>query len=178
KGVLIAQVAVRFHCKRAAVFMSEPARNSWNVDATLNAAHCEQMPQVVMRDAIRAHLFARAIKRLLALTNTKHLGIRRFAWSFAPHSFKQRAGIGNQWHTAQLPILRAGACVTSHHDLARVKVNVPPSDLAGFTDSATRERQARRKISTVDRVPAVAFAHLCNQRVKLVHSRQGDLFAA
>ena len=74
-AVLAAQVAIGFHCQCAAVFVSKPARNSWNIDAAFDAARCEQMPQIVMRDAICADLLARAIKRLLAFANAKYFGV-------------------------------------------------------------------------------------------------------
>ena len=71
-AVLAPQMPVRFHCQRAAVFVSEPARNGRNIHAAFDAARREQMPQVVMRDAIRADFFARSIKRLLAFADTKY----------------------------------------------------------------------------------------------------------
>ena len=78
-AVLAPQMAVGFHCQRAAVFMSEPARNSRNIHAAFDAARREQMPQVVMRDAIRADFLARAIKRLLAFANSEYFRVQRFA---------------------------------------------------------------------------------------------------
>src|SRR5713101_5825500 len=42
--VLAPQVAVGFHCERAAVFVSQPARNSRNVHTCFNASRCKQMP--------------------------------------------------------------------------------------------------------------------------------------
>ena len=61
-AVFTPQVAIGFHRQRAAVFVSKPAGNSRNVHAAFDAARCEQVPQIVMRDAICADLFAGTIK--------------------------------------------------------------------------------------------------------------------
>ena len=36
EAMVLAQVAVRFHTQRAAVFVSKPTRNGWNVHAALD----------------------------------------------------------------------------------------------------------------------------------------------
>lgn len=69
-------MAVGFHCQAAAVFVPEPARDGRNIYARLDAARREQMPQIVMRDAIGAYFLARTIKRFLAFTDMKDLGIQ------------------------------------------------------------------------------------------------------
>src|SRR6266699_4756007 len=90
-AVFASQMTVRFHCQRAAVLVSKPPGNGRNIHAAFNAARREQVPQVVMCDAICADLLARAIKRLLAFADTEYFCLQRFAFSFAPHPFKQRA---------------------------------------------------------------------------------------
>ena len=60
-AMLIAQMAVGFHAQRAAVLMSEPARNRWNVHAGLNAACSEQVPQIVVGNAFHTGQFCRAV---------------------------------------------------------------------------------------------------------------------
>ena len=95
-----------------------------------------------MCDAICADFFARTIKCLLAFADAKYFCVQRFAFSFVPHSFKQCASIWNQRHTAQSPILCAGGCVPAHNNFARVKINIPPSDLFRLTNAASRECQA------------------------------------
>ncbi len=42
---------VSLHAQRAAILVSEPARNGWNIYAGFNAAGGEQMAQIVVRDA-------------------------------------------------------------------------------------------------------------------------------
>ena len=74
-AVLASQMPVSFHCQRAAVLVSKPAGDGRNVHAAFDAARSEQVPQVVMCDAIRADLFARAIKRLLAFANSKYFRV-------------------------------------------------------------------------------------------------------
>jgi hypothetical protein len=41
---------------------------------SLNTARGEQVPKIVMRNAVCACFFARSIKRLLALPNAEHFG--------------------------------------------------------------------------------------------------------
>ena len=61
-AVLAPQVAVRFHCQRASIFVPKPTRNGRNVHAAFDAARRKQMPQIVVRDAIRADFLRGAIK--------------------------------------------------------------------------------------------------------------------
>ena len=75
-AVLAPEVAVGFHCQRAAVFVSEPPGNGRNVHTTFNAARCKQVPQIVMCDAICADLFARAIKRLLTFADAEYFCVQ------------------------------------------------------------------------------------------------------
>src|SRR5437868_6838089 len=108
------------------------------------------MPQVVMRDAICADFLCRPIKRLLTFADQEYLCVQWLAETFAAHSLKQRARIGNQRNTAQLPIFRARLSVATHDDFARVKVHVSPSDLARLTNATTCERQACCEVGAVD----------------------------
>jgi hypothetical protein len=41
KAVILAQVPVRFHAQRAAVFVAKPTRNGENIDASFDANGCE-----------------------------------------------------------------------------------------------------------------------------------------
>src|SRR5215831_3283536 len=65
-AVFVAQVAVNAHGQCTAIFLSEPTRDSWNIHAGFDAACCKQMPQIVVRNAIRADLLTCTIERLLA----------------------------------------------------------------------------------------------------------------
>ena len=82
-----------------------------------------------MRDAICADLFTGAIKRLQALSDTKHFGVQRFAGTLASHPLKHSASIGNQRHTAQSPILRSRFGVAAHNDFASLKIDITPGNL-------------------------------------------------
>src|SRR5206468_3077196 len=55
--VLASQVPISFHGTRAAVFVPNPPRNGRNIHARLDAPCCEQMPQIMMCDAIHSDLF-------------------------------------------------------------------------------------------------------------------------
>jgi hypothetical protein len=74
-AVLTPQVTVGFHCQRAAVLVSKPARDGWNIHAALYAPRCKQVPQIVMRNAICANLFARSIKSFLAFVYAEYFGV-------------------------------------------------------------------------------------------------------
>jgi hypothetical protein len=155
-AVLAPQMAVGFHCQRAAILVSKPARDSRNIDTAFDAARGEQVPQIVMRNAICADFFARSIKRLLAFADAEYFRIQRLAGTFASHSLKQRVSVRNQRDAAQFPILRAGIGIDAHDDLACVKIHVSPCDFSRFDDATTCERQSRRQVCTVYRVATVA----------------------
>src|SRR5439155_16227002 len=108
------------------------------------------MPQVVMRDTIYVDLLAGSIKSFLTFPDAKYFCVERFVGTFTAHSLKQRARIGNQRNTAQLPILRSGLGVAAHNDLASVKIHVPPGDLARLTNATTCERQACCEVGAVN----------------------------
>src|SRR5260370_21348250 len=108
------------------------------------------MPQVVMRDAIRADLFARSIKSLLAFANAENFGFQRIAWSFAMHSLKQCARIWNQWNTPQFPILGAGVGIAADNDFTRLKIHIPPVYLTSFPFPPAGKCQASCKIGAAD----------------------------
>jgi len=119
--MLAPQVAVGFHCQRAAVFVSKPTGDGWYIHARFDAACRKQMSQIVMRDATRADLFARAIKRLLAFANTKDFRFQRLIPLFGSHPFKQRAGFGDHRNPAHLPIFRRRFGVASYHSFTALK---------------------------------------------------------
>ena len=75
KAVFVAQMSIRFHCQRPAVFVSQPAGNGRNVYAGFYAARREQVPQIMMSDALRSDFLTGAIQSFLRLTDTKHLYI-------------------------------------------------------------------------------------------------------
>jgi hypothetical protein len=102
-----------------------------------------------MCEAFRTDLFTRAIKRLLAFANGEYFGVQRFGFSFAPHPFKQRTPIGNQWHTAQFPILRASRNVAPHNNLASRKINIAPFQGIRFAQATSCERQTCREVGAI-----------------------------
>src|SRR6266513_1991873 len=71
-AMLAPQMTVRFHCQRAAVLVSKPPGNGRNIHAAFNAARGEQVPQVVMSDAICSDLFACTIKCFLTFAHSQH----------------------------------------------------------------------------------------------------------
>ena len=50
-GMLIAKVAVGFHCQRSAVLVSEPAGDGGNIYTGFDAGGSEQMAEVVVNDS-------------------------------------------------------------------------------------------------------------------------------
>src|SRR5207247_8631966 len=136
-------MSVGFHQERAAVLVSEPPRNGWNIDAALDAAGGEQMPQIVMRDAMGSDFLKSPIKSFLAFANLEHFGIKWFVWTFSAQSLKQCACIRNHGNpTPAFPALCSCHGVTAHHDLACLKIQVPPFQRVRFTLAHPRKRQA------------------------------------
>ena len=125
-AVLAAQVAVSFHCQCAAVSVSKPPGDGWNIHAGFDAARCKQVPQIVMCDAICADFLTSSIKGLLTFADTEYFCVQRLAGSFTSHAFKQSASLGNEGHAAQFPILRAGCCVAAHNDFASLEIRIAP----------------------------------------------------
>src|SRR5512133_1252595 len=87
-AVLTPQMPVRLHCECAPIFVSKPARYGRNIHTAFDAARREQMPQIVMGDAICAHLLACPIQRLLAFADAECFCVQRFARTVATHSLK------------------------------------------------------------------------------------------
>ena len=70
-AVLAPQMPVGFHGSGAAVFMCKPAGNGRNVHARFKTACYEQMPQIMMSDALGADLFTYTIKGLLTFADAE-----------------------------------------------------------------------------------------------------------
>ena len=54
--MFIAQVPIRFHAQRAAVFMPEPPGHGRNIHATLDANGREKVSKIVMSDSLHSDL--------------------------------------------------------------------------------------------------------------------------
>ena len=52
------------------------ATDRWNIDAALDALRCEQMPQIVMGDAMGADFLRCPINRFLAFADLEHFGVQ------------------------------------------------------------------------------------------------------
>jgi len=105
-----------------------------------------------MRDAIRADFSARAIKCLLAFCHAEHFLVQRSITTFAAHCLKKHPSIGNEWHSAQLPILRASLGVATHNNLAGFKIEVAPIKRVRFALPHSRDRQPQREVRAVARI--------------------------
>ena len=56
QAVILSQVSVRFHAKRTSVLMSEPTRDSRNIDAAFDANGREKVAEIVMSDSLHSDL--------------------------------------------------------------------------------------------------------------------------
>src|SRR5438046_9452648 len=90
--------------------------------------------------------------------------VQWFFGAFAAHPLKQRARIGNEWHSAQLPILRASLGVATHNNLADFKIEVALLKRVRFALPHSRDRQAQRTVRACTRIATVTRAHLVIQR--------------
>jgi hypothetical protein len=50
-GMGVTKVAVNFHRQRSSVVVTEPTRDGWNINASLNAPCCKQMAQIMVGDS-------------------------------------------------------------------------------------------------------------------------------
>lgn len=66
-AVLLPEVSVGLHRQRAAVGVPEPSRNGRNIDAGLDAAGREQVPQIVVNELFDLESRTRRPERSLAL---------------------------------------------------------------------------------------------------------------
>ena len=178
-AVLAPQVAVGFHCQRAAVFVSEPAGDGRNVHAAFDAARCEQVPQIVMRDAIRAD-FLHARSSAFWHSPTR----KTFASNGSPgrspriRSNSARAS-GISGTAAHCPILCGRFGVAAHNDLASFKVHVAPcrSDSASpFRQPVNANPRTKSAQSREHHAPACSTASTSLQ--ELVTARQRELLRA
>jgi len=65
------------------------------------------------------------------------------------HSLKESSGIGDHWHPAHRPILRAGFRIAAQDDFTGCKVQVAPAHRCRFAFTAIRERQAPQEIGAI-----------------------------
>jgi hypothetical protein len=132
-AVFPSQVAVSFHCQRAAVLVSEPARNSGNIYARFDAASREQVPEIVMRDAVRPYFFACSIKRFLTFTNAKDFCAQRL--------FERRRRIRS--NSSRVGIMGTGALPSSWYGFRSPRTTISPlsNQVRHSTAAASPSRQ-------------------------------------
>ena len=76
--MLIAQMAINFHRQSAAVFVTEPARNRWHINAAFNAPRGKQVAQVMVGKTSDPQLLAGSIDCALAFMNKHYWFVRKF----------------------------------------------------------------------------------------------------
>src|SRR5438874_11031661 len=103
----------------------------------------------MMNDARDTYLARCSIYRLLRFTYSKDFFVRRFTSALTAHSFKQRASIWNQRHSAYRPVLRSSLGIAANHNFARFKVHITPFDLSSFSFAAAGECQPTQEVGTV-----------------------------
>src|SRR5262249_1510253 len=92
----------------------------------------------------------RPVECFLAFANPEHFGIKWFVWTFSAQSLKQCACIRNHGNPAPaFPTLCACDRVTAHHDLACLKIQVPPLQRVRFTLSHPAIGQTLHEISAI-----------------------------
>src|SRR5262249_5484364 len=146
--------------------------------AAFDAPRCEQMPQVVMCDAIGANLFACTIKCLLAFADAEHFSVQRLTDTFAAHSLKQPTRIGNQRNTAQFPILCGRFGVAPHNDFALLEIQVTPFNFGCFTLPAAGKCQSTQEVCAISRTPSARVFYHIDDLQKLVTARECQLLCA
>ena len=62
-AVLLPEVSVGLHCKRAAIRVPEPSRDGRDIDAGLDAAGSKKMPEIMMVDRFEANGLAGGFQR-------------------------------------------------------------------------------------------------------------------
>ena len=70
--MMIAEVAVGFHCQSAAVLVAEPSADGGDINARFNATSSKQVAKIVVGDALDFQFPARSGYRSLALLDSHH----------------------------------------------------------------------------------------------------------
>ena len=77
-AVLLPEMPVGLHCKRAAVRVPEPSRDGRNIDSGLDAAGGKKVPEVMMIDRFQANRLARGFQGAEATADPHDRGAIRF----------------------------------------------------------------------------------------------------
>jgi len=115
-GMLVAEMAIDFHCQGATVLMAEPAGDGGNVNAALNAAGGEQMAQIVMGQMSDTGLSFRRFHRQLGLRYAHHASICRCIGTLLAQPFEEFAHFRDYGNAADFAVLGAFVRVAAHDD--------------------------------------------------------------
>src|SRR5262245_28226445 len=165
--MFIAQMAIRFHCQHAAIFVPEPTRYSRNINAAFDATRCEEMPQRMMRDSFHPDSLHRAVNRFLALAYSENMIRETIIRKIPSHPLKQSSCVGQKAKAPDLAVLRAGLGISADHNSPEIEIYVAPSQRSRLSESTTSECQAGGEIGTRLGKTSVSFSHLVKQRAEL-----------
>ena len=146
-AMLIAQMTVGFHAQRAAVLVPKPAGDRWNVNASLNAACCEQMAQVMMCDAFYVGQFRGPVDGFLTLEYLHHRPVGRFFGPLRTHLLKQLS----QTAVQRNPPVLAVFC-DADVEQTFLKIHIVPNNMSCFIDSRARESEKPEQVRAVLRL--------------------------
>src|SRR4030095_6118146 len=130
--VLIAQMTIDLHGQRAAIFVSKPTADCWNVNARLNASRSKEMTQVVMSDALHPDNIGRAVHRPLTLLHAHYTIVRSGRRISGAELFQKHSHVRyqrNDSHFARLAVFQSGFRVPAQNDLSALKVHISPRDV-------------------------------------------------
>jgi hypothetical protein len=77
-AVLLPEMPIGLHCKRAAIRVPEPSRDGWDIDSGLDAAGREKVPEIMMIDRLQANRLAGGFQRPEAAADPHNRGAIRF----------------------------------------------------------------------------------------------------
>ena len=142
--MLVPEVAINLLRQSAAVFVTEPATDGWNIDPGFNAPGGKKMPQVVVGDPGHANDFCRSIHRLLAFTNLHYGSCWGRGESFIPQLLEELPHLRDHWDEANLfnrAILQPSFRMSPHRKHTFIEIAICPGYMGGFCFAEATERQ-------------------------------------
>jgi len=172
RGVFIADVTVNPQGEDAVVLVPQPGGDGANIDAGVDAAGREQMPERVVCRAGHPHLGGGSVHRLLALADFHHEVLGLGFWAIRPQAFKQGSHRRDDGNEAVEARLGARHWIADDVNPSGAKIDVSPTDVGRFGFAEPAEGEEAHQVGARPGPPRAAGFDGPHEGVELRRRRQ------
>ena len=176
--MFVAQVAIRFHAQRAAIFVAEPARHGGDIDAALDADGREQMPEIVMCYPLHSDLCGSVRHAVLTLEDPHDRSGWRFNQSLCAQVGEHLFKLGNHGYESRLAVFRRRLGIAADVQLPANEIRICPGDVFCLANPETAVSEKPNEVRAVLRLSCSGRADFVNESQELISRWEFELLLA